>query len=115
MFANIGVDVDNASIKFFVWIGRFPDKFDHCFDFVYFLMDTVFMPALGIEEYFFFDVVAVDEHVFVLVCFGEEDGDAVFECEIELQVGPQVYHLSNSVDDDERFRLHFCMVDGVPS
>lgn len=109
------MEVDDSSVELLVRVSGFPDVLDEGFDLIDLLMDAVLVSALGIEEYFFFDVVAVDEDVFVFVGFGVEQGDAVFECEIELQVGAEVDDFGDPVDEDVCFWLHFFVRMDIPS
>lgn len=107
--------VNDASVEFLPWSGRFPDTLYEVFDLVNFFMNAVLVPSFGVEQYLFFNMVAIDEDVFVFVSLRVEQGDPVFQSEIKLKIRPEVYHLGNPVYNDKCFRLHSLVRFDVPS
>jgi len=103
---NVSVDVEDASVELLGGWCVLADALYDCLHLFYLLMNTIFMPALGVELYLLLDVVAVDEDTFVFICLGVKNSHSVFKCKIQLKVGPQIDDFSDSVDHHETFGLH---------
>lgn len=65
VFADVGVDINDASVELCGLWGCLPDQFQKFFDLIYFLMDPVFVLALGVEDDLLLQIVPVDEDPFI--------------------------------------------------
>lgn len=96
--ADIGVDIQNPSVKFLAGLRVFTDEIDHVLDLIYLHMDSLDMLPLGVDDDFFLKMVAVDIDILILVSFSIENGHSVLHCEIDLQVLAEVHDLGHAVD-----------------
>ena len=78
MLSDAWMNIDNTSIKLFLWTCIFSDIFDEIFHLIYFLVNTIFVPSFFVELNFFINMISIDKNTFILVCFGKKDHNAVF-------------------------------------
>ena len=95
---DVGVYIEDPSVKFLATLCVLADQVDHVLDLVYLDMDSFDVLSLGVRDDLFLKMVAIDVNIFVLVCFSIEDGHSVFHCEIDLEVLAEVDHLGHAVD-----------------
>ena len=84
MLPNARMNIDDTSIKLFLWTCIFSDIFDEVFHLINFLVNAIFMPSFFVELNFFVDMISIDKNAFILVCFGKKNHNAVFQCKIKL-------------------------------
>lgn len=103
--ADVGVDIQDPSVKLLTGFCVSTDEVDHVLDLVYLYMDSFDVFSLGVDDDLFLKMVAIDIDILILVGFSIEDGHSVFHCEIDLQVLAEVDDLGHAVDYHILLRL----------
>jgi hypothetical protein len=107
VFSDVGVYVDDPTIKLFRWICLSSDASNNVFDFVDSFVDSFNVLPFGIEDDFLFYMITVDEQLLVFVGFTVESNDAILKSKIQLEIIAKINHLCNTVDDHIFFGLKF--------
>lgn len=100
------MDVEDGSEKWLIFSAAVSNQMDNVPHLVNFLMNTFYMLPVRVEDYFFFDMIAVDIHILILIGLLQKYSDSIFQSEAELHIATKVQDLGHTIYNDKLLGLH---------